>query len=225
MHKRKLIKYQENGNEYQESRNIHDDDDNDNDDDDNDYDDLNYCDKSIKNCNNNKNKYSKPNYEYYSSESESEHDHCSKKSKKNDDGGDGEVSDWNGKDSNLDVIVNAVLDELRGMERVDKFSSNNDDSMKSFSHEIDQYLKHNHTKRNSYLTSHESFQKKLKKLMKSMCNVDERDETIPKFTDTEKTIMKIFYKGKQGHHDTRFMMVENIYLNILRKISKYLKKI
>ena len=62
--------------------------------------------------------------------------------------------------------------------------------------------------------------------MKSLCNADDRDESIPKFTDTEKTIMKIFYKDKQRHHDTRFMMVENnIYLNILRKLSKYLKRL
>lgn len=58
-------------------------------------------------------------------------------------------------------------------------------------------------------------------MMKSLCNVDNRDADVPKFTDTEKT----FYKGKQGLHDTCFMMVENnIFLNVLRKMSKYLKK-
>ena len=167
MHKRKLVKQQQEiGNEHQELKDVHDynDDDDDDDNDDLDYD-LDY-DKSKKNCNNT-NKYLKPNYEYYSSESE--HDHCSKKSKKNDDDGGGdEVLDWNEKDSNLDVIVNAVLDELRSTERVNRFSLNNDNGTKSFSHEIDQYLKHNHTRRNSYLTSNESFQKKLKKLMKSV---------------------------------------------------------
>ena len=59
-------------------------------------------------------------------------------------------------------------------------------------------------------------------LVKSVCNADTRDESIPKFTQTEKALMKVFYKNK---HDRRFMLVENhVFLNILRKLSKYLKK-
>ena len=115
-------------------------------------------------------------------------------------------------DDNLNVIVHAVLDELRDMDNFNKVSRknfDNNDKIKNFHNEIDSYLKRNHTQRNSYLTSHEMFQEKLKKLMKSLCNADERDESIPKFTSTEKTIMKIFYKDKQRNHDTRFMMVEN----------------
>ena len=132
-------------------------------------------------------------------------------------------------DDNLNVIVHAVLDELRDMGKFDKMSRKSnvdDDKIKIFYNEIDSYLKRNHTQRNSYLTSHKTFGEKFKKLMKSLCNADDRDESIPKFTDTEKTIMKIFYKDKQRHHDTCFMMVENnIYLNILRKLSKYLKRL
>ena len=128
------------------------------------------------------------------------------------------------RDDNLNVILHAVLDELRDMGEFDKTSQKtnvNGDKIKTFYNEIDCYLKCNHTQRNSYLTSHEAFGEKLKKLMKSICNADDRDESIPKFTNTEKTIMKIFYKDKQRHHDTRFMMVENnIYLNILRELSK-----
>ena len=61
--------------------------------------------------------------------------------------------------------------------------------------------------------------------MKSVHNLDSRDEGVPKFSETEKSLMKIFFKEKQEQHDRRFMMVENnIFLNVLRKISKYLKK-
>ena len=70
-----------------------------------------------------------------------------------------------------------------------------------------------------------NFQKKLMKLVKSICNVDSRDESIPKFTQTERALMKVFYKNKQEKHDRRFMLVENnVFLNILRKLSKYFKK-
>ena len=137
-----------------------------------------------------------------------------------------DVSDMQNEDDNLNVIVQAVLDELQGGDRHFKKYDHQDERIKNFHNEIDSYLKRDHTQRNSYLSSHRSFGKKLKKLMKSLCNADARDESIPKFTNTERTIMKIFYKDKQFDHDMRFMMVENnIYLNILRKMSKYLKKL
>ena len=138
-----------------------------------------------------------------------------------------ELSDMENEDDNLNIIVQAVLDELRN-DNLDAKKKNDSryEKIKCFHDEIDSYLKSNHTRRNSYLSSRPSFQKRLKKLMKSLCEADSRDESIPKFSSTEKTIMKIFYKEKQFDHDMRFMMVENnIYLNILRKMSKYLKKL
>ena len=100
-----------------------------------------------------------------------------------------------------------------------------DETAVKFARDIDKYLLSNHIKRNKYLVSHIEFQRKLKKLMKSIYNLDSRDESVLKFSETEKTLMKIFFKGKQEEHDKRFMMVENnIFLNMLRKISKYLKK-
>ena len=146
-----------------------------------------------------------------------------KKRKKNNEAS---MSDMQNEDDNLNIIVQAVLDELQSDGRHTKCDHRRDDKVKNFHDEIDAYLKCNHTQQNSYLSSHKSFEKKLKKLMKSLCDADTRDESIPRFTNTERTIMKIFYKDKQFDHDTRFMMVENnIYLNILRKMSKYLKKI
>ena len=138
------------------------------------------------------------------------------------------LSDMENEDNNLNIVVKAVLDELHNDNYFQhgKKYENRYKKVRSFHHEIDSYLKDNHTRRNSYLSSRPSFTKKLKKLIKSLCEADSRDESIPKFSTTEKTIMKIFYKDKQFDHDVRFMMVENnIYLNILRKISKYLKKL
>ena len=148
-----------------------------------------------------------------------------KKETKNESSG---FSDIENEDNNLNIIVQAVLDELQNDDHLDNKKKHDSryERVKNFHDEIDSYLKCNHTRQNSYLSSRPSFQKKLKKLMKSLCEADSRDESIPKFSTTEKTIMKIFYKDKQFDHDMRFMMVENnIYLNILRKMSKYLKKL
>ena len=148
-----------------------------------------------------------------------------KKKTKNESSG---FSDMENEDNNLNIIVQAVLDELQNDDdfNTKKKCNSEHERVRNFHDEIDSYLKCNHTRRNSYLSSRPSFQKRLKKLMKSLCEADSRDESIPKFSTTEKTIMKIFYKDKQFDHDMRFMMVENnIYLNILRKMSKYLKKL
>ena len=129
-------------------------------------------------------------------------------------------------DDKLSYIVQAVLEELKNEKSESKNErKNSDETTIKFAKDIDKYLLSDHIKRNRYLISHVEFQRKLKKLMKSVHNLDSRDENVPKFTETEKTLMKIFFKGKQEEHDKWFMMVENnIFLNILRKISKYLKK-
>ena len=60
--------------------------------------------------------------------------------------------------------------------------------------------------------------------MKSICKVDVRDHTLPNFTETEYEL-KAFYKGKTTSHDVKYVMVESvIFLNIMQKLSKYLKK-
>ena len=60
--------------------------------------------------------------------------------------------------------------------------------------------------------------------MKSICKADVRDHMLPNFTETEFNLMKAFYKGKTTH-DVKYLMVEDvIFLNIMRKLSKYLKK-
>ena len=130
-------------------------------------------------------------------------------------------------DDNLSYIVHAVLEELNAEKANEKNSKKERDDERTvrFARQIDRYLTIDHIKRNQYLVSHNEFQRKLKKLMKSLYNLDSCDEGILKFNETEKSLMKIFFKEKQEHHDRRFMMVENnIFLNMLRKISKYLKK-
>ena len=120
----------------------------------------------------------------------------------------------------LSYIVHAVLEELRNDKSDNKSQKKEEhESTVKFAKEIDKYLSSDHIKRNKYLISHTEFQRKLRKLMKSIYNLDSRDESIPKFTQTEKTLMKVFFKEKQEQHDRRFMMVENnIFLNMLRKI-------
>ena len=129
-------------------------------------------------------------------------------------------------EDNLSLIVHAILEELNAEKTNEKNQKREQDERTiRFAQQIDKYLANDHMKRNQYLVSHNEFQRKLKKLMKSLYNLDSRDEGIPKFNETEKTLMKIFFKEKQEHHNRRFMMVENnIFLNVLRKISKYLKR-
>ena len=98
------------------------------------------------------------------------------------------------KDDNISVIVHAVLDELNNMKNSKKERNEENDNVISFAKEIDRYLKNNHTQRNRFLSNHEEFESRLGKLMKTICNADERDQLIPKFTDTEKMLMKFFYK-------------------------------
>ena len=58
--------------------------------------------------------------------------------------------------------------------------------------------------------------------MKSICKADTSDSTIPRFTDMEYMLMKSFYKRKATAHDINDLMVEDvIFLNIIRKLSKY----
>ena len=74
------------------------------------------------------------------------------------------------------------------------------------------------------MSKNDDFCHKLQKLMKSICKADIRDHTLPNFTETEYNLM-IFYKGKSTSHDMKYLMVESvIFLNIMRKLSKYLKK-
>ena len=87
------------------------------------------------------------------------------------------------------------MDELTNMKAENKIQKEHNEKVVNFAREID------HTKRNKYLTSHDEFQRKLKKLIKSIHNSDTQDKSVPKFSEIEKTLMKIFFKEKQEHHD------------------------
>lgn len=105
-------------------------------------------------------------------------------------------------DDKLSYIVQAVLEELKDDKSNEKKQKKQgDETSIKFAKQIDRYLESDHIKRNRYLVSNNEFQRKLKKLMKSLCNLDFRDESIPKFTETEKSLMKIFFKEKQEQHD------------------------
>ena len=88
------------------------------------------------------------------------------------------------------------MEELKG-EKSDSKSQKKEENETTvkFAKEIDKYLSSDHIKRNKYLSSdhikrnkylicHTEFQRKLKKLMKSIYNLDSR-ESIPKFSETE----------------------------------------
>lgn len=93
-------------------------------------------------------------------------------------------------EDNLNVIVHAVLDELKNSNfSHHKEDKNEDKKFLNFAKQIDDYLEADHTKRNHYLTGHVEFQRKLKKLIKSIVTTDDRDNSLPKFTDTEKTTL------------------------------------
>ena len=94
-----------------------------------------------------------------------------RKSKKNETAMENADSDINN-DDKLSYIVQAVLQELKS-EKSDAKNQKKmeDDSTIRFAREIDRYLLNDHIKRNKYLTSHIEFQRKLKKLMKSIYNL------------------------------------------------------
>ena len=77
------------------------------------------------------------------------------------------------------------MEELKG-EKSDSKSQKKEENETTvkFAKEIDKYLSSDHIKRNKYLICHTEFQRKLKKLMKSIYNLDSR-ESIPKFSETE----------------------------------------
>lgn len=95
-----------------------------------------------------------------------------------------------------------------------------------YSKQLDNYIQMNHSNRNKYINENSDFIHKLRNLMKSIYKADKRDETLSNFTDTEYMLMKSFFKHKTTPHDLKYLMVENIlFLNIIIKLSKYLKKI
>ena len=60
--------------------------------------------------------------------------------------------------------------------------------------------------------------------MKALCMADKRDTSLPCFNETELLLMKNFYKQKIKVHDLYFLLIENnVFLNVMRKMSKYLK--
>ena len=60
--------------------------------------------------------------------------------------------------------------------------------------------------------------------MKALCMADKRDTSLPRFNETELLLMKNFYKQKIKVHDLYFLLIENnVFLNVMRKMSKYLK--
>ena len=127
-------------------------------------------------------------------------------------------------EDNINLILHAVLEELKNNNQYLQEKNENNSAIQ-YAKEIDNYINFTHTKRNNFLSQNNDFHKKLQKLMKTICKADSRDQTLPRFTDTEYNLMKTLYKKKATSHDIRYLMVENvIFLNIMRKLSKYLKK-
>ena len=126
-------------------------------------------------------------------------------------------------EDNINLVVHVVLDELENSNNFpNSHEKNENNNAIQHARELDNYIQFTRAKRNNFLSQNGDFSEKLQKLMKSICKADTRDSTIPCFTDTEYMLMKSFYKRKATAHDINDLMVEDvIFLNIIRKLSKY----